>query len=156
MNTQITIKSVKEIRDIGTDTLTGYLVDGMTVPLSDGNRHYKEVQEWLKEGNKPEPAYTEEERNDYLLKKKIKSWKKDRQQKVDNIEVTYNNVIYQGDETSQTRMTKAITALPDDSTTIDWIAKDNSVQSLTRVDLKAILLDADTQQSKIWNEGRPE
>ena len=86
----------------------------------------------------------------------IAEWKQDRQQKVDNIEVTYNNVVYQGDETSQTRMTKAITALPDDDTTIDWIAKDNSIQSLTRVDLKAILLDASTQQSKIWNEGRPE
>jgi len=86
----------------------------------------------------------------------IFKWKKDRQIKVDNIEVTYNNVVYQGDETSQTRITKAITALPDDDTTIDWIAKDNSVQSLTRVDLKAILLYAGTQQSKIWNEGRPE
>jgi len=86
----------------------------------------------------------------------IAEWKQDRQQKVDNIEVTYNNVVYQGDETSQTRITKAITALPDDTTTVDWIAKDNSVQSLTRIDLKAILLDAGTQQSKIWNEGRPE
>ena len=155
MNTQITIKSVKEIRDIETDTLTGYLVDGMQVPLAEGNRHYKEVQEWLKD-NTPEPAYTEEERNAYLLKQSITAWKQNRQQKVENIEVTYNNVVYQGDETSQTRMTKAITALPDDSTTINWIAKDNSVQSLTRVDLKAILLDAGTQQSKIWNEGRPE
>jgi len=155
MNTQITIKSVKEIRDIETDTLTGYLVDGMTVPLAEGNRHYMEVQEWLKT-NTPQLAYTKAERDAYLLKQSITTWKQDRQQKVENIEVTYNNVVYQGDETSQTRMTKAITALPDDSTTIDWIAKDNSVQSLTRVDLKAILLDAGTQQSKIWNEGRPE
>jgi len=147
--------NVKEQRNIETDELIGYLVDGMSVPLAKGNRHYQQIQEWIKEGNKPKPAYTEEERNDYLLKKKIKSWKKDRQQKVDNIEVTYNNVVYQGDETSQTRMTKAITALPDDTTTIDWIAKDNSVQSLTRVDLKTILLDAGTQQSILWNQGRP-
>ena len=154
MNTQIIIKSVKEIRDIETDTLTGYLVDGMTVPLAEGNRHYKEVQEWLKT-NTAQLAYTKAERDAYLLKQSITAWKQDRQQKVDAIEVTYNDIVYQGDETSQTRMTKAITALPDDDTTIDWTAKDNSTQSLTRVDLKAILLDAGTQQSKIWNQGRP-
>jgi len=154
MNTQITIKSVKEIRDIETDTLNGYLVDGMQVPLAEGNRHYNEVQEWLKD-NTPEPAYTQEGRDAYLLKQSITAWKQTRQTLVDNIEVTYKGAIYQGDETSQTRMTKAITALPDDSTTIDWIAKDNLVQSLTRVDLKAILLDAGTQQSVLWNKGRP-
>ena len=154
MNTQITIKSVKEIRDIETDTLTGYLVDGMTVPLSEGNRHYKEVQEWLKT-NTAQLAYTKAERDAYLLKQAITAWKQDRQTKIDAIEVTYKGVVYQGDETSQNRMTKAITALPDNTTTVPWTAKDNTIQNLTKIDLQAILLDAGTQQSVLWNKGRP-
>ena len=60
MKNTITIKTVKEIRDIDTDTLTGYLVDGKSVPLSDGNKDYQEVQEWLKT-NTSEPAYTQAE-----------------------------------------------------------------------------------------------
>ena len=154
MNIQITIKSVKEIRDIETDTLTGYLVDGMTVPLAEGNRHYMEVQEWLKT-NTAQLAYTKAERDAYLLKQAITAWKQDRQTKIDAIEVTYKGVVYQGDETSQNRMTKAITALPDNTTTVPWTAKDNTIQNLTKVDLQAILLDAGTQQSVLWNQGRP-
>lgn len=85
----------------------------------------------------------------------LKLWKGDRDILVRNIEVTYNAVVYQGDEDSQTRMARAIVALPDDITTINWVAKDNTVNSLTRLDLQAILLDAGNQQSAIWNMGRP-
>lgn len=87
--------------------------------------------------------------------KALADWKSERQTKVDNIEVIYNDVIYQGDEVSQTRMARAITSMTDDTVTIPWVAKDNSVYDLTRVDLKAILLDAGNQQSFIWNDGRP-
>ncbi|WP_345993772.1 DUF4376 domain-containing protein [Sulfurimonas sp. HSL-1716] len=83
------------------------------------------------------------------------AWKIDRQTAVDSIEVTYNGVVYQGDETSQDRMSRAINALPDTTTTVPWVAKDNSVKNLTKTDLQAILLDAGTQQSQIWNTGRP-
>jgi len=35
---------------------SGYLVNGnTTVPNDPGNRHYREVQEWIAEGNTPEP-----------------------------------------------------------------------------------------------------
>jgi protein subunit release factor A len=65
-----TIQTVKEIRDIDTDQLTGYLINNsMHVPLSEGNRHYKEVQEWIAEGNIPEPAYTSDELENYLNEK---------------------------------------------------------------------------------------
>ena len=90
----------------------------------------------------------------YLIPTLQKRWKQDRQAKVDAIEVIYKGIIYQGDETSQTRMTKAITALPDNVTTIPWTAKDNTVSILTKLDLQAILLDAGTQQSVLWNTGR--
>jgi len=48
------IKTVKMQED-------GYLVNGsMSVPNSAGNRHYQEVQDWLKD-NTPEPEFSEEE-----------------------------------------------------------------------------------------------
>ena len=69
---------------------------------------------------------------------------------VESIEVKYNCVIYQGDETSQDRMSRAINGLPDDTTTISWKAKDNSSKELTRLDLKEILFLAGQEQTRIW------
>lgn len=61
-----------------------------------------------------------------------------------------NNVVYQGDETSQDRISRTINGLPDDMTTISWKANDNSPQELTRVDLKEILFLAGQEQTRIW------
>ena len=69
---------------------------------------------------------------------------------VENIEVEYNGVVYQGDETSQDRMSRAINGLPNDTTTISWKAKDNSSQELNRLDLKEILFLAGQEQTRIW------
>ena len=85
----------------------------------------------------------------------VDEWKTQREELVNNIEVLHDGVIYQGDETSQDRMSRAINALPDDVITLDWIAKDNTVHALTRMDFKAMLLNAGLQQSTIWNDGRP-
>ena len=36
---------------------SGYLLNGeMSVPMAEGNRHYAMIQEWIAEGNTPEPA----------------------------------------------------------------------------------------------------
>ena len=36
---------------------SGYLLNGsMSVPMAEGNRHYKMIQDWIAEGNTPEPA----------------------------------------------------------------------------------------------------
>lgn len=69
---------------------------------------------------------------------------------VESIEVKYNEVSYQGDETSQDRMSRAINGLPDDIATILWKAKDNSSHELTRLDLKEILFLAGQEQTRIW------
>lgn len=90
-----------------------------------------------------------------VAEKAISEWKANRQTLVDNIEVTYQGVVYQGDEVSQTRMSRAITALPDDEITITWVAKDNTEHNLNRLDIKAILFQAGLQQSNIWNLDRP-
>ena len=78
------------------------------------------------------------------------NYKAIRQEAVDNIEVTYNGVIYQGDEDSQSRMSRAINGLPDNTTTIKWKAKDNSAHELNKEDLKQILFLAGQEQTRIW------
>lgn len=114
------------------------------------------TKEVLEEGAE---VYTPQELQDAMNKEQAKQdyqdWKVKRQEAVDNIEVTYNGILYQGDEKSQDRMSRAINGLPDDTTTIPWIAKDNSEHLLTRVDLQTILGLAGAEQSRIWTDGRP-
>lgn len=85
----------------------------------------------------------------------VDEWKSNRQSLVDAIEVTYDGVVYQGDELSQTRISRAITALPDDEVTVPWVAKDNAEHQLTRVELKGLLFQAGLAQSNVWSLGRP-
>lgn len=89
---------------------------------------------------------TEVERSDSAhIKQKLKN---QRQVLIDNIEVTYNNIIYQCDEISQDRMSRAINGMPD-TETILWKAKDNSIQTLTKEDLRIILYKAGQEQTRI-------
>jgi len=60
---------VKEVRDMETKELKGYLLDGMFVPLDPGNRHYNEIMDWISEGNTPLPGYTLDELKEYKLAK---------------------------------------------------------------------------------------
>ena len=96
-------------------------------------------------------APTEEEQKQIIYNQ----WKAERQLKVDNIEVELNGVIYQGDETSQTRIARAVSVMEDTDITM-WVAKDNSVNELSKADLKYILREAGIKQTLVWNEGRPE
>ena len=78
------------------------------------------------------------------------AFKAQRQEAVDNLEVTYEGTIYQGDEVSQGRMSRAILALPDDTSTTLWIAKDNTPVQLTKGDLSIILRLAGEAQTVLW------
>lgn len=50
------IQTVKLVNDQDGNA-SGYLVNGsMSVPMAEGNRHYAMVQDWIAEGNIPEPA----------------------------------------------------------------------------------------------------
>ncbi len=62
----IIVNTVKNQADINAPTvLTGYLLNGnQHVPLSQGNKEYRAIQEWIAEGNTPEPAYTQQEIDD--------------------------------------------------------------------------------------------
>lgn len=69
LNETIEFKTVKEIKDNG--MLVGYIADGMSVPIADGNRHYKQVQEWIKQGGEVEPQFTDEELAQQELARKV-------------------------------------------------------------------------------------
>ena len=76
-------------------------------------------------------------------------WKKERESNVEKIKVEYQGVIYQGDEVSQTRMIRALSVMDDEDTTT-WIAKDNSIQVITKEDLRSIARLAGIEQTKLW------
>lgn len=88
---------------------------------------------------------------DEVISSNIASWKANRKFLVSEIEVEYDGNIYQGDETSQDRMSRALNGLPDDGS-IYWRTKDNSKVSLTKVDLRQILYLAGQKQTEIWFE----
>ena len=91
--------------------------------------------------------------NEEQTKAELNLWKQKREEKVQKIVVPYNGNIYQGDEKSQDRMSRAVNALTDGS--MPWTTATNAIVDLTKVDLKNILLLAGTEQSRIWHEGRP-
>lgn len=108
------------------------------------------VSNYIKKEDGTIEAVFRELLDEELLPFALKEKKELRTLLVANIEVEYNGIVYQGDETSQDRMSRAINGLPDDTTTISWKAKDNSSKELTRLDLKEILFLAVQEQTRIW------
>ena len=57
---EMNITSAKYIKDIISDKVFGIIavIDGVTVtvPLDEGNRHYKAILAWVEEGNEIEEA----------------------------------------------------------------------------------------------------
>ena len=51
-------KYQKNLNDSSVNEAIVIVIDGetMTVPITEDNRHYQMIQEWVAEGNTPEPA----------------------------------------------------------------------------------------------------
>lgn len=92
--------------------------------------------------------------DDELLPIQAVEWKANRELLVSQIEVEYNGYIFQGDETSQDRMSRALAVLPDDMNTT-WRTSDNQNVSISKDDLKEILFLAGQEQTRIWFEDEP-
>lgn len=143
--------TIKEIKDIETNKLTGYNLDGMFIPLDPANRHYQEIQKLIENGIEVEPAYSEEERLEYFKNKKIQELKKERGNQVKQIVVTLDSgEVLDGNEEAQTRMTRAVSALPDDTTTIDWIDHNNETIQLTKPKLLEALRKTGEEETQIY------
>lgn len=98
------------------------------------------------------PEKTAEElANEAMLKAKT-----DRAGEVSRITVEVDGMTFDGDETSQDRMTRAITmftssGLPEDTTT-SWVLADNTVAQVTIGQLTQALLLAGKKQTELWTK----
>lgn len=76
-------------------------------------------------------------------------FKQARQAQVDAITVEVQGMVFQGDEISQTRMARAITALQPEETIL-WVLADNTAVQATREQLIEALRLAGQAQAAIW------
>lgn len=80
--------------------------------------------------------------------------KAERAEAVASITVEVDGMVFDGDETAQDRMARAITmfqasSLPDDTTTA-WVLADNTVAQVTVAQLAQALLLAGQKQTELW------
>lgn len=95
------------------------------------------------------PPYipTEEE----LLQQQREQFKLNRTIAVSNITVTVNGKVFDGDETSQTRMARAIIGLQAASVnTINWTLADNTNVQVTLQELTEALILSGQRQAELW------
>lgn len=77
--------------------------------------------------------------------------KQARQQAVDSIVVTVNGKEFDGDETSQTRMARAILGMQAANIQyLQWVLADNTVTEATMAELTEALILAGQRQSELW------
>lgn len=119
--------------------------DGSYIPADPENRDYAEYLAWLAEGNTPEPV--DPPTPDDLLA----AAKAERQSLVDSIVVTTaSGKAFDGDEESQGRMARAITALEPQETTL-WVLADNTPDpAISREELREALRLAGSTQTAVW------
>ena len=125
-----------------------------------------ELNEWLKD-NTPLPFMTEEELNEWLkdntpllfmteeelAQKAIddarEAFKSSRSAVVESIKVTVGDKVFDGDETSQTRMARAIVVMTDTETVL-WVLADNTPVQVTKAELTEALRLAGEAQAQAW------
>lgn len=149
------MKQIKLLQNITNDYKIepiGYELNGMFIPLDQNNRHYLEIQKLLQD-NEAEliPQYTDEDVLNKAKQDKINELKQKRDKKIKEIVVTLENgKQLNGDELAQTRFARAIQALPDDTTTIDWIDYSNKTIKLTKLELQEALTKAGQEETNIY------
>lgn len=77
-------------------------------------------------------------------------WKQERIKAVDAIKVEVDGLIFDGDETSQTRMVRAATIAESPTEQINWILADNSVATVTADQLRRAAREAGRVQETLW------
>lgn len=128
----------------------------------DGNFGYWSPENTVEmSGEQPGPAYkavsgqwvfdTEKEAEVAMSEAKT-----DRAEAVARITVEVDGMVFDGDETAQDRMTRAITmftssGLPPDTTT-EWVLADNTVANVTVSQLAKALLLAGQKQTELWTK----
>lgn len=122
------------------------LSDNACIPSDIANTDYQQYLKWVDEGNTPLPV-------DPPTAEQVRSeWKAQRAAAVSAITVTTTaGNTFDGDETSQGRMARAIIALgttPDG--TVNWVLADNTVITATATELTEALALAGAAQAALW------
>ena len=128
----------------------------------DGNFGYRAPDGTVEmNGEQPGPAYKAVSGqwvldNDKVAEVAMTEAKTDRTEAVSRITVEVDGLVFDGDETSQDRMTRAITmftssGLPADTTT-SWVLADNTVAQVTIGQLTQALLLAGQKQTELWTK----
>jgi len=120
------IKTVKIQED-------GWLVNNsMSIPDDKGNRHYQEVQEWIAEGNTPEPQYSLKDLQKLKLNELEVSYNIANQEAV-----VYMDTTFQADNGSQSLIVSVLSAgnVPDG---FYWLNIDNNQVSMSYADLQGL------------------
>ena len=99
---------------------------------------------------------TAEDKQKQQMEATYQAWKASRQLAIDAITVEVGGRIYDGDETSQNRMARAVAAADNLEDIVSWTLADNSTALVSAGDLKEALRLAGLKQTEIWNEGRPD
>lgn len=147
---------VKEIRDLQTNELTGYFLEELRVPLAEGNRHYQQIQEWIAEGNTPEPAFTEEELNILTQQKLAREAKQIRDDALRNLTHDFGDgrVIqvrpadFANDELNIRNAIERMQRLG--LTQQPWVMVDNTSHMVTVAELEEAITSGQDQAAAIW------
>ncbi len=112
MNT-IIVNTVKDQADINAPTvLTGYLLNGdQSVPLSNGNKEYRAIQDWIAEGNTPESAYTQQEIDDNTVEMTYQEMV----QQLNQMTVEFLGHTFSGSQEQQAYVVSMLTKIEGDS-----------------------------------------
>lgn len=119
--------------------------------ISAQNPDYLGYVEWCKKGNKTSVIETRHPGAKELAEAREQA-KLDRQTAVDAIVVTTSTgKTFDGDETSQTRMARAIIALQAaGQPSVTWVLADNTVTTATVAELSEALALAGAEQARLW------
>ena len=93
------------------------------------------------------PEKTEQE----LEVERLVKAKSERADYVSKIIVEVDDMLFDGDETSQDRMARSIIAL-NDGETVQWVLADNTIAQVTKEQLREALRKAGTAQTSIWSD----
>ena len=77
------------------------------------------------------------------------AFKAERQIAVDNIKVVVGGKVFDGDETSQTRMARAIVAM-EEGELVQWVLANNETVMVAKAQLKEALRLAGAAQTAVW------
>lgn len=136
------IKTVKDLQN-------SYLVNNSTtVPKDTSNSDYQTVQDWIAEGNTPDPEFTAAELLQNAKQDKIKEIQTAKEIDL-YLNVSYNNKDFISSEKAVSNMTGAIIL---DQDSYNWLdAYSNSV-IMTVNDLKSLVGTIATQRSLVYNK----